>query len=78
MEDQKSQLVKNTLDNKCKENSSSDTVSTSDSSVVVSNISVEIDRILIPQGVRECDIVLSTDSTKILQVSVKLKMVTKT
>jgi hypothetical protein len=48
-----------TLDNK---NSSSDTVSTSDSSVVASNISVEVDGTLIPQGVHECDIDLSTES----------------
>ncbi len=61
----RSQLVKNTLDtsdNKCKENRSSDTVSTSDSSVVASNISVEVDGTLIPQGVHECDIDLSTES----------------
>jgi hypothetical protein len=62
MNDTKSQLVKNTLDTLDNKNSSSDTVSTSDSSVVASNISVEVDGTLIPQGVHECDIDLSTES----------------
>ena len=38
MKDTKSQLVKNTLDTLDNKNSSSDTISTSDSSVVASNI----------------------------------------